>query len=227
MAQQDKLALTVIERRPVKIFKPRYKLTKRIFDLLICILVLPVVLPISLLVALVIYLDSEGPVLFIQERIGQSGKKFKIYKFRTLEHNLDNQSHREFMKNFVHGKIQKKGKNTIFKPFNKNQVTKIGNILRKTSLDELPQLINVIKGEMSLVGPRPHVYWEVEEYEDWHKERLEVLPGITGLAQVRGRSGILFDEIVYWDIEYIRHQSLVMDCRILLETFLSLRKGVR
>lgn len=227
MAQQDKLALTVIERESVKIFKPRYKLTKRIFDLLICLVSLPIFLPIGLLVALAIYLDSDGPVLFVQERIGQSGKKFKIYKFRTLEHNLDNQSHREFMKNFVHGKIKKEGANTIFKPFKKSQVTRVGNFLRKSSLDELPQLINVIKGEMSLVGPRPHVYWEVEEYEDWHKERLEVLPGITGLAQVRGRSGILFDEIIYWDIEYIRRQGLIFDCKILLETFLSLRKGVR
>ena len=113
----------------------------------------------------------------------------------------------------------------MFKPFDKNHVTPIGRILRKTSLDELPQLINVLKGQMSLVGPRPNVVWEVEEYKGWHKERLEVLPGITGLAQVKGRSGILFDEIVEYDIEYIENQSLMLDLKILWWTFAAVLVG--
>jgi lipopolysaccharide/colanic/teichoic acid biosynthesis glycosyltransferase len=110
-------------------------------------------------------------------------------------------------------------------PFQERQLTRVGRILRKTSLDELPQLFNVIKGDMSLVGPRPNVPWEVEEYRDWHRERLGVLPGITGLAQISGRSGITFDDIVRYDIDYIENQNFVMDLRILWLTVTSVMTG--
>ncbi len=130
------------------------------------------------------------------------------------------------MRAFVNGDIgQKDSSKNIYKPFQETQVTRVGRILRKTSLDELPQLFNVLKGDMSLVGPRPNVPWEVEEYRGWHKERLEVLPGITGLAQVQGRSGISFDRIVKYDIEYIEKQNLLMDLKVLGWTVLSVIEG--
>ena len=143
-----------------------------------------------------------------------------------MHYNIDDSSHRVFMKKYVNGQIaNNNGSHRVFKPFKSNQITRIGRILRKTSLDELPQVINVLKGDMSLVGPRPNVPWEVEAYHGWHIERLEVLPGITGLAQVRGRSGITFDQIVRYDIEYIEKQGLKLDLQILWWTFTSVLFG--
>ncbi len=215
----------VIERSTVKLYKPYYQFFKRLFDIIVCIPSLIILSPFLIFVAIAIRLDSPGPILFVQKRVGKGGRLFDIYKFRTLYHNIDRSSHQAFMKDFVHGKIKQKGKNTIFKPFADNHVTRVGYILRETSLDELPQFLNVLKGDMSLVGPRPNVPWEVEEYYEWHKERLEVLPGITGLAQVRGRSGILFDAIVQYDIEYIERQSLWLDLKILWWTISHLFNG--
>jgi lipopolysaccharide/colanic/teichoic acid biosynthesis glycosyltransferase len=180
--------------------------------------------------------------LFVQERIGKGGRAFRMFKFRTMSHNVDDALHRAFMKAFVRGEISSEagrgggngrfqgafteafidprskanGNNgKVYKPAQASQITRLGRILRRTSLDELPQILNILKGEMSLVGPRPNVPWEVEEYLPWHYERLEVLPGLTGLAQVKGRSCISFDHIVKYDIEYIEKQSLVADLRIL------------
>jgi lipopolysaccharide/colanic/teichoic acid biosynthesis glycosyltransferase len=222
-------------------YRREYQIAKRIMDVALCLLALPVALPVMAICALAIRLDSSGPVLFVQERVGKGGRRFRMYKFRTMEHNLDNSSHQAFMKAYVNGQVDgdegKSGENgngrclsirptvsapfgdngnsRIYKPIRASQVTRVGRVLRKTSLDELPQILNVLKGEMSLVGPRPNVPCEVEEYRSWHHERLEVLPGITGLAQVKGRSGIAFNRIVQYDIEYIEHQSLLLDLRIL------------
>jgi lipopolysaccharide/colanic/teichoic acid biosynthesis glycosyltransferase len=215
----------VIERPGVKLYKPLYQTTKRILDLAFCLAAIPLILPLGLIIAILIRLGSAGPILFVQERIGKGGRRFKMFKFRTMYHHIDRDSHRNFMKAFINGQATTKNERQVFKPFDKSQITLIGRILRKTSLDELPQLINIFKGEMSLVGPRPNVPWEVEEYKGWHKERLEVLPGITGLAQIRGRSGILFDEIVRHDIEYIEKQSLWLDLQILWRTFTSVLMG--
>jgi len=179
----------------------------------------------SLVIIILIRFDSPGPIFFVQERIGKGGKPFKIYKFRTMYQSIDRENHKSFMKAFVKGQAQANGDKQVYKPFEKSQVTPIGRLLRRTSLDELPQLINIFKGEMSLVGPRPNVPWEVEEYQSWHEERLEVLPGITGLAQIRGRSGIEFDEIVRHDIEYVEQQSLWLDIKILWWTFASVLVG--
>jgi len=209
----------VIDRPTVKLYKPYYQIFKRLLDITLCIPVLIIFLPFAIVISTAIRLDSPGPILFVQKRVGKGGRLFDIYKFRTLYHNIDKSSHQAFMKDFVQGKVQQKGNNPIFKPFKDSQVTRVGRFLRDSSLDELPQLLNVLKGDMSLVGPRPNVPWEVEEYLEWHKERLEVLPGITGLAQVRGRSGILFDIIVQYDIEYIERQSLWFDLKILWWTF--------
>jgi lipopolysaccharide/colanic/teichoic acid biosynthesis glycosyltransferase len=176
------------------------------------------------MIALAIRWDSHGSVFFVQERIGKGGRRFRMIKFRTMYPNFDDSPHRQFMKAYINGKIKAGASSAegdqLFKPFSPAQVTKLGRFLRKTSLDELPQLVNVLKGEMSLVGPRPNVPWEVEAYQDWHLERLEVTPGITGLAQVRGRSSLNFDDIVKADIEYVKNQSLGLDLKILWWTFL-------
>jgi len=198
-----------------------YQSIKRAMDIAICLFVLPFAIPVMFGCAIAIYLDSPGPIIFIQERMGKAGRPFKMFKFRTMKMNLDQGSFREIMKSYVRAEIDKlgEGKNT-FKPFSKGDIFFVGRILRKLSLDELPQIFNVLKGDMSIVGPRPNVIWEVEAYHPWHHERMEVLPGITGLAQVRGRSCIDFASLVRYDIEYIEKQSLALDFKILWWTFL-------
>jgi lipopolysaccharide/colanic/teichoic acid biosynthesis glycosyltransferase len=216
----------IINQPRVFLYRKEYQIAKRVLDVALCLLAMPLVLLLLPLCALAIRIDSKGPALFVQERIGRGGRRFRMYKFRTMRHNLDDSHHRAFMKAFVNGQIGKEDNGrAIYKPVEASQVTRVGRILRKISLDELPQIINVLKGEMSLVGPRPNVLWEFDEYRGWHQERLEVLPGITGLAQVRGRSGITFDSIVKYDIEYISKQSLAMDLKILWWTVVSVFLG--
>jgi lipopolysaccharide/colanic/teichoic acid biosynthesis glycosyltransferase len=215
----------IIERRGVKVYKPYYQSAKRFIELFLCLITAPFLMLVGLIIAIAIRIDSPGPTFFVQERIGKGGRRFKMLKFRTMHHNINTGSHQRFMKAFVNGQLASRGEQKVFKPFKTSHITRMGRILRKTSLDELPQLINVVKGEMSLVGPRPNVPWEVEEYHSWHIERLEVLPGITGLAQVRGRSGITFNEIVQYDIEYVEKQSLKLDLQILWWTVASVLLG--
>ena len=222
------MELATIIVRPIESTKTqkRYDFFKRVIDLAVTSMVLPMMLPVMAFIALLIRFDSPGPALFKQKRVGKDGRVFRIYKFRTMTHNLDNSRHQSFMKAFVQGEIgSEKADKAVFKPFTDSQVTRIGRILRKTSLDELPQLINILKGDMSLIGPRPNVLWEVEAYKGWHMERLSVLPGITGLAQVNGRSAISFDTIVRYDIEYARNKSLWLDLQILWKTFTSVVAG--
>ncbi|MDH4187386.1 MAG: sugar transferase [Nitrospira sp.] len=214
----------IINKPQVFLYRKEYQIAKRVMDVTLCLLAMPLVLPLLVICALAIRLDSPGPALFVQERIGKGGRRFRMCKFRTMQHNLDDSDHRAFMKAFVNGRIGDNG-GAIYKPVQASQITRVGRILRKISLDELPQLINVLRGEMSLVGPRPNVLWEFEEYKGWHNERLEVLPGITGLAQVRGRSGIVFDSIVKYDIEYIERQSPALDLEILWWTLISVFVG--
>ena len=203
-----------------------FQTIKRVMDITICLFALPFAIPIMFACALAIYLDSPGPVFFVQERIGKGGRLFKMYKFRTMKTNLDQGHFREIMKAYVKAEINMlaDGKKT-FKPFQKGDIFFVGRILRKLSLDELPQIFNVLEGDMSIVGPRPNVIWEVEAYHPWHHERLEVLPGITGLAQVHGRSCIDFASLVRYDIEYIEKQSLTLDVKILWWTFTSILRG--
>lgn len=209
--------------------KRLYRYAKRAFDVVLCCALLPIVLFLILAISFAIVTDSSGPIFFVQERVGQNGRRFRMFKFRTLKHNCDSSTAREFMKAFVSGQISSdNGSSTqVFKPIHHAQVTRVGRILRRTSMDELPQIFNVIRGEMSLVGPRPNVPWEVEAYQDWHKQRLSIRPGLTGLAQVRGRSSISFDNIVRYDLEYIRAQSLKLDLLILWWTVKSVlsRRG--
>lgn len=172
-------------------------------------------------IALVIMLDSPGSPFFVQERVGKDRRCFRMYKFRTMRCDYDDRQDRDFMRAYVAGRLctQADQEGALFKPVKKEHVTRVGKFLRKTSLDELPQLFNILRGQMSLVGPRPNVPWEVESYHDWHYERLAVLPGITGLAQVNGRSTLPFDEIVAYDVEYVRNLSWRMDAQILWRTF--------
>ncbi len=214
------------DRAYVTLRHKSYLVLKRALDFTIALILLLMLSPVMAIIALLVRLDSAGPALFVQIRIGRGGRPFRVFKFRTLEHELNRSAHETFMQAFVKGQIRtdKIGR-TIFKPFDESQVTRVGRILRRTSMDELPQLLNVLKGEMSLVGPRPNVPWEVEAYEDWHMERLAALPGMTGLAQVHGRSGLDFDTIVKYDIEYVRHQSMKLDLQILVRTILSVVNG--
>ncbi len=222
------MGVLVLNRPHSQFYRRGYRLVKRVLDVTICLALLPPTIMVMAIISIMISLDSPGPVFFIQERIGRGERRFNLYKFRTMKRDYDDRSGREFMKAFVTGQINKEdcddGQAT-YKPKHKDRITRVGRILRKTSLDELPQIFNVLRDEMSLVGPRPNVPWEVEVYRGWHNERLEVLPGITGLAQVRGRSDIPFDNIVQYDIEYIKNRSLKLDFQILWWTALSVIHG--
>lgn len=195
---------------------PRYARTKRVLDILLIVIALPVVVPVLALCALAIRIDSPGRILYRQERTGQHGRKFWMYKFRTMVVNAE-----ELKKELAHLNILPP---PDFKIINDPRITRVGRFLRKTSLDELPQLLNVLRGEMSLVGPRPTDF-HLDAYELWHMERLEVPPGITGLWQVRGRNTTTFDERLRLDVQYIDHVSLALDLRILFETIGAVIRG--
>jgi len=180
-----------------------------------------VISPLLLIIAVLIKVGSPGPVLFRQTRIGKSGRPFTFYKFRSMEHGCDPAIHREHVTKLISGQVGDEVRNAdgTFKLDCDPRVTPIGKFLRRSSMDELPQLFNVLKGEMSLVGPRPPLDYEVEVYSPRHLRRLEVLPGITGLWQVSGRTRLSFEEMVELDIKYVDAWSLGMDVRILLKTF--------
>jgi lipopolysaccharide/colanic/teichoic acid biosynthesis glycosyltransferase len=199
----------------------------QLLNIIICIPFVPILLILVVVIGVAIKLDSPGPIFFIQERVGRYGKRFRMYKFRTYSHNHDPRTDQDFMKAYISGKVKSTDEVTKprYKPDNHSQITRMGRLLRKTSLDETPQIINILRGEMSLIGPRPNIPWEVETYALWHTERLDVLPGITGLAQVKGRSNLCFDELVRYDIHYVRNQSLSMDLKILWWTVLTVFTG--
>jgi lipopolysaccharide/colanic/teichoic acid biosynthesis glycosyltransferase len=190
-------------------------------DIAICLFTLPLLLALMGLIALLIVLDTPGFPIFVQERVGKDGQRFRLFKFRTMPVNYDNRRDRAYMQSFVAGDPSghDTGQDAINKPIRTQDITRVGRTLRRMSLDELPQLFNVLKGDMSLIGPRPNVPWEVDCYKDWHFERLAVRPGITGLAQVHGRSTLSFDEIATYDVEYVRSLSLKVDLTIIVATF--------
>lgn len=199
------------------------RLVKRAIDIAGSCSLLLLFSPLLTAIAVIIKLTSKGPVIFRQDRVGQFGQRFKCLKFRTMHTNNDPKIHQEFVQKFIAG--QKDGKNdqcsqpAVFKITNDPRITRIGRFLRKTSLDEFPQFWNVLKGEMSLVGPRPPVPYEYEVYDIWHRRRvLEVKPGVTGLWQVSGRSRTSFDDMVRLDVRYSQSWSLGLDIKILLAT---------
>jgi exopolysaccharide biosynthesis polyprenyl glycosylphosphotransferase len=183
---------------------------KRAFDLVVVCLAMPFVLPVIGLMAIAIKLDSPGPVFFRQERVGKWGKTFYCYKFRSMY--VDAEARKaELM-------AENDADEVIFKMKNDPRVTRVGRLIRKASIDEIPQIFNVLKGEMSLVGPRPPVPYEVAQYQFDQMRRLDAVPGITGLQQVSGRSDLSFKRWVELDLQYISEQSLLKDVEILLKT---------
>jgi lipopolysaccharide/colanic/teichoic acid biosynthesis glycosyltransferase len=196
---------------------------KRVIDVAGSAAVLIAALPFVAVVALIIKLTSRGPVLFEQERLGQFGARFKCLKFRTMHTNCDATIHREYVQQFIAGNAQQSqeasSEKALYKLTADPRVTPIGRILRKTSLDEFPQFWNVLRGEMSLVGPRPPVTYEFEVYDIWHRRRvLELKPGLTGLWQVSGRNRVRFDDMVRLDLRYSQNWSLWLDLKILFAT---------
>lgn len=192
-----------------------YLALKRSMDLALCGLFAPLLVPVMALCALAVRLDSRGPVFFRQERTGRNGRRFQMYKFRTMLQNAE-----ELKTQFAHLNVLPA---PDFKIPDDPRITTVGRFLRKTSLDELPQILNVVRGDMSLVGPRPTSFSSTT-YSLWHTERLEVPPGITGLWQVCGRNSTTFDERLRLDIDYIRNMSLALDFKILMWTLVSVVK---
>ena len=212
-------------------------LAKRAIDIVGSISGMVLFLPLFLFIPILIRLTSPGPILFRQERLGLYGKKFMFLKFRTMYVNNDATVHQEYIKKLIAGKAEEDDgengnnggngrKKPVYKITNDRRITPIGLLLRKTSMDELPQFINVLRGEMSLVGPRPAIPYEVQNYDLWHRCRvIEVKPGITGLWQVMGRSSTTFNEMVRLDIKYVREWSVWLDIKILVMTPWAVLRG--
>lgn len=188
----------------------RYIIFKRVFDILISVLALIITLPITIPVSLIIFLEDRGPVFYTQVRVGKNGKEFKIFKFRSMCINADSKKKSLITYNEVKG--------AMFKISDDPRVTKIGSFIRIHSIDEWPQLINVIIGDMTIVGPRPPLPEEVAKYTEHDRKRLAVKPGCTGLWQVSGRNALDFDEMVELDITYINYANTLLDLKICLKT---------
>lgn len=193
---------------------------KRLLDIGGSLFGLVVLSPLFAAVAMAIRLDSPGPVFFRQQRLGLNGRPFVIYKFRTMFAEADSEVHREYVQALIAGGgSDLKGESGAYKLDGDTRITRVGSWLRTTSIDELPQLLNVLRGEMSLVGPRPPLGYEVELYSERDARRLEVTPGMTGLWQVSGRNNTDFAQMVELDLAYIERRSLLLDLRILARTF--------
>lgn len=190
---------------------------KRALDLISAIGLLVVLSPIWLACSVAIKLTSRGPVIFRQERIGANGKSFTVYKFRTMRVGNSDDVHRAFVTPFILGSVTVSA-GSPYKLRRDGRITRVGRFMRKLSIDELPQLLNVLRGEMSIVGPRPPLRYEVEHYENWQIARLAVRPGITGLWQVSGRNRLSFTEMCRLDIEYINSWTVRRDMAIMLRT---------
>ncbi|OOM16552.1 sugar transferase [Clostridium saccharobutylicum] len=188
-----------------------YCFTKRMIDIFGSVIGLVVLSPILLIIGIIVKIESDGPLIFSQERVGLNGKRFKMYKFRSMVVNA------EELKSKLHKQNEMKG--PMFKMKEDPRVTKVGKFIRRTSLDELPQLVNVLKGEMSLVGPRPSLPKEVEQFEDWMMTRLSVKPGLTCYWQVSGRSDIGFEDWMKLDVKYVRERNIFVDIKLILKTF--------
>jgi lipopolysaccharide/colanic/teichoic acid biosynthesis glycosyltransferase len=197
--------------------------SKRVLDKSVAGIVLLVAAPVILLIAMLIRVTSTGPVLFRQTRIGAGGRHFVMLKFRTMKHRCSDDLHRAYVKDLLDGAATQQ--DGLFKLHNDPRITAMGRALRKLSIDELPQLINVLRGEMSLVGPRPSLPWELRMFPAWAYRRLEVLPGVTGLWQVGGRNRLTMLQGLELDVKYVEQRSLWLDLRILAKTPIALLAG--
>jgi lipopolysaccharide/colanic/teichoic acid biosynthesis glycosyltransferase len=197
----------------------RRRVGKRVFDLVVASVCLLLLSPLLLLVALTVRATTPGKALFRQQRLGRFGRPFVLYKFRTMYTDSPDHIHREYVRKLlVEDNPPFGGKSGLYKLADDPRVTRVGRILRRTSIDELPQLLNVIRGEMSLVGPRPALPWEAELFGPGHEQRFLVLPGVTGLWQVSGRNSLTMRQGLVLDIEYVERQSIALDLAILLKT---------
>ena len=213
----------VIQSAPIQKairLNPGYQRTKRLLDLAVALLLLPFCCLVMVIVAICIRLDSPGPILFRQRRIGQNGVPFDFLKFRSMYVNSDDSTHRAAVERFMSGNLLNSSHDTTtpYKLAGDHRITRVGKFIRKTSLDELPQFFNVLRGEMSLVGPRPPLPYEVEYYSERDRLRLAGKPGLTGVWQVYGRSTVSFTEMVEMDIAYLQKQSLWQDLKLIVLT---------
>ncbi len=207
------------------------RFVKRSMDIAGSLAALILCSPLLVLISVAIKLTSKGPILFRQERVGRYGSRFTFLKFRSMECGSDARIHREYVKQYIAGEAQaaraSQTQNAVYKIQSDPRITRVGKFLRRSSLDELPQFINVLRGDMSLVGPRPPIPYELEGYQTWHRRRvLESKPGITGLWQVSGRSRVKFDDMVRMDLRYAKTWSLWLDVKILLQTPAAVLFGV-
>ena len=202
---------------------------KKLFDIVTVVILFPIFLPLLIIIAFVLSINQGLPVFFIQDRVGKDSKNFKLYKFRTMEITAEEDFHKSHYLDLAKGKIIEPN-NYPLEPIrieNDDRITSLGALLRKTSLDELPNIFNVLKGDMSLVGPRPLVDYESELYGKFNSKRNSVLPGITGLAQIQGRLDLSLQERLYCDLQYIENYSFTEDLKIIFKTVFSVlsKKG--
>jgi len=197
-----------------------YRIAKRTLDLVLALLGLVLASPILAVVAAAVKLESHGPILFRQERLGLGGRPFTVFKFRTMFSSAQEERHRDHVRELIRGEAsQAQPGGEVWLPIRSDpRVTRLGAFLRRSHLDELPQLINIVRGEMSLVGPRPPIPYEAEVYQPWHLRRLSVIPGLTGLWQATGWGRLSFDEGVALDLAYIDRRSFWLDLRLILRT---------
>lgn len=201
------------------------KALKRIMDIVGSLLGFVLAMPLMIIIALAIILTSEGSIIYRQKRIGYLGKPFELLKFRTMICRSDNGIHQSYIKNLI-SNDNKAGENDRYRDRIQNDVTYVGKLLRKTSVDELPQLINILRGDMSIVGPRPHPWYEVENYKAWHNHRLEVKPGLTGLSKILIRdSADNYRKAMRLDIWYLKNWSILLDLEIFCKTFYHVIRG--
>lgn len=210
----------VVQSAPIETIRlnPGYLQAKRVLDVVFTLLILLPLLLIGLVIAVLILLDTRGPILYRQKRIGRNGEEFEMLKFRSMYVNCDDTKHREAIKHYMNGRALNNDARTPYKEHNDPRVTRIGQFIRTTSLDELPQFWNVLRGDMSLVGPRPPLPYEVELYGLRDKLRLSGYPGLTGPWQVFGRSRVTFENMVEMDIAYLQQQSLREDIKLIFLT---------
>jgi lipopolysaccharide/colanic/teichoic acid biosynthesis glycosyltransferase len=212
----------------VQIKRSHYIFWKNIFDRILAALGIIILIPFLIIISMAIRLDSPGSILFRREQVGEKGKSFIAYKFRTMIRDNDDSEYKSYLVRYILKnapyKINQDG-SAIYKVVDDPRVTKVGSFLRKTNLDELPQLINVLKGQMSFVGPRPDIPFALSMYKKWHLQRLNAKPGITGLWQVCGRKELPFEGMVRLDLSYIKRQSLALDMKIVLLTLFTILKG--
>lgn len=204
---------------------PGYLRRKRIVDLSLTLLLAPFLLLAAAVVVLLIRLDSPGPVLFRQKRLGATGSEFTMYKFRSMYANCGEAAHRQAIEKFMQGEALNSNTIRSYKVEGDPRITRVGRFIRATSLDELPQFWNVLRGEMTLVGPRPPIPYEITYYKAYHWLRLSGKPGLTGLWQVYGRSRVTFQEMVEMDITYLQQQSIRQDLKLIILTLPVMCRG--